>query len=95
MEFESGDKVPADCRLVESYDLVIDESPLTGESHGVRKEDDVVIEQHSELADRMNMSYRGTLVLEGHAKGIVTSIGKETEIGKVGELLQGVTEGKT
>jgi len=95
VEFESGDKVPADCRIVESFDLVVDESPLTGESHGVRKEDDVIIEQPAELADRKNMCYMGSLVLEGRAKGIVTTIGNETEIGKIGELLQGVTEGKT
>jgi Ca2+-transporting ATPase len=95
VEFESGDKVPADCRIVESFDLVIDESSLTGESHGVRKEDDVVIQQPAELADRKNMCYMGTLVLEGRAKSIVAAIGKETEIGKIGELLQGVTEGKT
>jgi P-type Ca2+ transporter type 2C len=95
VEFESGDKVPADCRLVESFDLVMDESPLTGESHGVRKEDDVVIEQPAELAERKNMGYMGTLVLEGRAKSIVTATGKQTEIGKIGELLQGVTGGKT
>lgn len=95
VEFESGDKVPADCRLVESFDLVMDESPLTGESHGVRKEDDVVIEQPAELAERKNMCYMGTLVLEGRAKSIVTATGKQTEIGKIGELLQGVTGGKT
>jgi Ca2+-transporting ATPase len=95
VEFESGDKVPADCRLVESFDLVMDESPLTGESHGVRKEDDVVIEQAAGLADRKNMCYMGTLVLEGRAKSIVATTGKQTEIGKIGELLQGVTRGKT
>jgi P-type Ca2+ transporter type 2C len=95
VEFESGDKVSADCRLVESFDLVMDESPLTGESHGVRKEDDVIIEQSAELADRKNMCYMGTLVLEGRAKSIVTAIGKQTEIGKIGELLEGVTGGKT
>jgi len=95
VEFESGDKVPADCRLVESFDLVMDESPLTGESHGVRKEDDVVVEQLAELADRKNMCYMGTLVLEGRAKSIVTTTAKQTEIGKIGELLQGVTGGKT
>jgi Ca2+-transporting ATPase len=96
VEFESGDKIPADCRLSESFDLVIDESPLTGESHGVRKDSDLIVEPAAaELADRKNMCYMGTLVLEGRAKGIVTSIGKQTEIGKIGELLQGVSEGKT
>jgi Ca2+-transporting ATPase len=95
VEFESGDKVPADCRLAESFDLVIDESPLTGESHGVRKEGEVMIEKVAELADRRNMCYMGTLVLEGRAKSVVTAIGRQTEIGKIGELLEGVSRGKT
>ena len=94
VEFEAGDRVPADCRLVESFDLVVDESPLTGESHGVRKDPDAVLGQ-VDLAERVNMCYMGTLVLEGRAKGAVVSTGKTTEMGKVGELLQGVTEGKT
>lgn len=94
VEFESGDKVPADCRLIESFDLVIDESPLTGESHGVRKDSDAILGQ-IELAERANMCYMGTLVLEGRAKSIVTTTGIQTEIGKVGELLQGVSGGKT
>ncbi len=94
VEFESGDKVPADCRLVEAFDLVIDESPLTGESHGVRKDSDAVLGQ-ADLAERVNMCYMGTLVLEGRAKAVVVTTGKNTEMGKVGELLQGVSEGKT
>jgi Ca2+-transporting ATPase len=94
VEFEAGDKVPADCKLIESFDLTIDESPLTGESQGVRKDGDTILGQ-VELADRINMCYMGTLVLEGRAKAIVVSIGKQTEIGKVGELLQGVSGGKT
>jgi Ca2+-transporting ATPase len=94
VEFESGDKVPADCRLIESFDLVVDESPLTGESHGARKDSDVFLGQ-VDLAERTNMCYMGTLVLEGRAKSIVTSTGIQTEIGKVGELLQGVSGGKT
>lgn len=94
VEFESGDKIPADCRLIESFDLVVDESPLTGESHGARKDSDVML-GNVDLAERTNMCYMGTLVLEGRAKSIVTSTGVQTEIGKVGELLQGVSVGKT
>jgi Ca2+-transporting ATPase len=94
VEFEAGDKVPADCRLIESFDLTIDESPLTGESHGVRKDGDA-IQGQVDLADKINMCYMGTLVLEGRAKAIVVSTGKQTEIGKIGELLQGVSGGKT
>lgn len=95
IEFEAGDKVPADCRLVESFDLVIDESPLTGESHGIRKDGDIVLASQVELAEKTNMCFMGTLVLEGRAKGVIVSTGKHTEIGKIGELLQGVSGGKT
>jgi P-type Ca2+ transporter type 2C len=95
IEFEAGDKVPADCRLVESFDMVIDESPLTGESHGVRKDSDAVLGGQVELAERINMCFMGTLVLGGRAKALVVSIGKQTELGKIGELLQGVSGGKT
>jgi Ca2+-transporting ATPase len=95
VEFESGDKIPADCRLLESFDLVIDESPLTGESQGVRKEDDYVSAPQVDLAERKNMCFMGTLVLEGRAKGAVVATGRQTEIGKIGELLQGVSGGKT
>jgi Ca2+-transporting ATPase len=95
VEFEAGDKVPADCRLVESFDLVIDESPLTGESYGIRKDSDAALSGQAELAERTNMCFMGTLVLEGRAKGVVVSTGGHTEIGKIGELMQGVSEGKT
>ncbi len=103
IEFEAGDKVPADCRLVEAFDLVIDESPLTGESQGARKDSEVISttttvdggKEDVELAERKNMCYMGTLALEGRAKAVVVSTGRQTEIGKVGELLQGVSGGKT
>lgn len=95
VEFEAGDKIPGDCRLVEAFDLVIDESPLTGESHGIRKDSDATLGSQVELAERINVCLMGTLVLQGRAKGIVVSTGKQTEIGKVGELLQGVSAGKT
>lgn len=95
IEFESGDKVPADCRLTESFDLTVDESPLTGESHAVRKNYESILKENLELAERTNICYMGTLILEGRAKGIVIKTGKFTEVGKIGELLQGVSEGKT
>lgn len=94
IEAEAGDKVPADCRLAESFDLVVDESPLTGESHGIRKDSEAILGE-VDLAERTNMCFMGTLVLQGRAKGIVVATGKQTEVGKIGELLQGVTAGKT
>ncbi len=95
VEFEAGDKIPADCRLLEAFDLVIDESPLTGESHGIRKDSEAALGSQVELAERINVGFMGTLVLQGRAKGIVVSTGKQTEIGKIGELMQGVSGGKT
>jgi P-type Ca2+ transporter type 2C len=109
IEFEAGDKIPADCRLVEAFDLVADESPLTGESQGARKDSEAIAittigssggapeegVEEVELAERKNMCYMGTLALEGRAKAVVVTTGRQTEIGKVGELLQGVSGGKT
>jgi Ca2+-transporting ATPase len=95
VEFESGDKIPADCRLLESFGLVVDESPLTGESQGVRKDREPILGQQLDLADKKNMCFMGTLVLEGRGKGIVVATGKQTEIGKIGELMQGISGGKT
>ncbi len=95
IEFASGDKIPADSRLIDSFGVIVDESPLTGESHGVLKNADILTNQESDLTDRKNMCYMGTLVLEGTAKAVVTTIGKETEVGKIENLLQGVEIGKT
>ena len=110
IEFEAGDKIPADCRLIEAFDLVADESPLTGESQGALKDSEAIAittntttgssdnaakEEEVELAERKNLCYMGTLALEGRAKAVVVTTGRQTEIGKVGELLQGVTGGKT
>ncbi len=100
IEFEAGDKIPADCRLVEAFDLVADESPLTGESQGARKDSEAIVittitttgssdnaakEEEVELAERKNMCYMGTLALEGRAKAVVVTTGRQTEIGKVGD----------
>lgn len=85
---ESGSQVPADLRLIDTKELFVNESLLTGESIDVHK-DAAFISADEELpvADRINMAYAGSFVSKGRAKGVVTAIGLDTEIGKVAELL--------
>lgn len=86
---KAGDKVPADIRLTEVFDLQIDESALTGESVPVNKTTHPV-DEDSGLGDRLSMAYSGTLVVFGHARGIVTSTAEQTEIGRISSLLSNV-----
>lgn len=60
IEFEAGDRIPTDCRLIESFGVVIDESSLTGESHGVLKDYSLIYSNQTELAERKNVCYMGT-----------------------------------
>ncbi|MFH1283316.1 MAG: HAD-IC family P-type ATPase [bacterium] len=87
---ESGDKVPADLRLVKVRDLKIDESPLTGESLPVEKTSGE-LPQSTVLADRTNMAYSGTLVSTGRGRGLVVSIGDKTETGRISHLITEAT----
>lgn len=92
---ETGDYVAADMRLIESTNLKVDESALTGESEPVEKDASLVYESEVVLAERYNLAYMSTLVSYGKAYGIVTSVGMETEIGKIATMLDAVEEGKT
>ncbi|RMH09604.1 MAG: cation-transporting P-type ATPase, partial [Nitrospirae bacterium] len=83
---ESGDKVPADLRLVSVRDLQIDESALTGESVAVSKVDHI-LPQDTLMADRLNMAYSGTLVIRGRGLGIVVTTGAATELGRIHQLV--------
>lgn len=89
-----GDKVPADGRILESYNLKIDEMALTGEWLAAKKNSDILPEA-TPLADRDNMVYMGTIVEDGKGKAVVTEIGIETEIGKVAQLVKETKEEKT
>ncbi|EDZ62004.1 cation-transporting P-type ATPase [Sulfurimonas gotlandica GD1] len=83
---QSGDKVPADIRLLSSRELQIDESALTGESTSVAKME-IPLKKETSLADRSNMLYSSTLVTYGMGTGIVVEIGDNTEIGHISKLL--------
>ena len=87
----SGDKVPADMRLLSVRDLRVDESSLTGESLPVEKIADE-LNHDTLLADRLNMTYASSLVTYGQGKGIVTATGDHTEVGRISELIASADE---
>ncbi|HRP95164.1 MAG TPA: cation-transporting P-type ATPase [Rhodocyclaceae bacterium] len=89
----SGDKVPADLRLLEVRSLRVEEAALTGESMPVEKGVDPVAVDAS-LGDRSSMAYSGTLVAYGQAVGVVVGTGARTEIGRISAML-GAIEGLT
>lgn len=80
---ESGDKVPADLRLLVDHDLKVDESLLTGESLPVLKDSKAVLTEDTVLGDRLNMLYTGTLVSRGRARGVVVNTALNTELGRI------------
>jgi len=82
----AGDKVPADARIIEGHDLKVDEMVLTGEFIPSLKYTEVLPE-NTILADRENMVYMGTVVLEGAGKAIVVGTGVNTEIGKISQMI--------
>lgn len=80
---ESGDRVPADVRLISANELEISEAAITGESIPVIKDADLIIEQDSVLGDRLNMAFAGTLVNSGRSRAIVVKTGRNTELGSI------------
>jgi Ca2+-transporting ATPase len=84
---EAGDKVPADLRILEAFDLRTNEFSLTGESTAQGKTSNVIREKQV-LADRDNMAYTGTTVATGNAVGVVVRTGMKTEMGKIASMTQ-------
>ena len=85
---ETGCYVPADIRLTNTYNLKVEESSLTGETEAVEKDENAVFNnQKIPLGDMKNMVFAGTAVVNGHAEGIVTNIGMNTEVGKIASMI--------
>lgn len=84
---EAGNYVPADCRLINSYNLKIEESSLTGETIPVLKEANVMLSENASLGDMINMAFATTIVVNGHAEAIVTETGMNTNVGKIAKMI--------
>ncbi|MDD5190705.1 MAG: cation-translocating P-type ATPase [Dehalococcoidales bacterium] len=91
----TGDKVPADMRLVEVANLNTAEAPLTGESTPIEKTINTVPGAEVPVGDRKNMVYTGTSVTYGRGRGVVIATGMQTEFGKIAQMLQDVEEEET
>src|SRR5690606_24633145 len=85
---EAGDIVPADARLFNLSSLRTEEASLTGESHSIEKKTVAIQQENLVPGDQHNMVFKGTIVSNGSAKAVVTSIGMETEIGKIAGMME-------
>ena len=87
IELDSGSFVPADCRLIECFNLKVEESSLTGETEPVLKTIEKIQNQELALGDMKNMAFMGSVVVAGHAKAIVTETAMNTKIGKIANMI--------
>ena len=92
---ETGDKIVADGRLLESNDLAVDESALTGESLPVEKDAKSVCPAGTPVAERVNMLYSGCFVFAGNGQMLVTGVGNETEFGQIAQELSSIEKTTT
>ena len=84
---ESGNYVPADCRLLETYNLKIEESSLTGENLPSEKDANYICKKNEQLGDMKNMAFMASTVVNGHAKAVVTATGMRTAVGKIANMM--------
>ncbi len=91
----AGDFVPADVRLIESANLKIDESSLTGESVPADKKAGDILDPDTPLGDRDNSAFMGSIVNYGRAKGLVVNTGMDTELGKIAGMIESYEDKKT
>lgn len=87
IELEAGNYVPADCRIIEGYNLKIEESSLTGETEPVEKSEAQILEEKIPLGDMKNMGFMASIVVSGHGRAIVTDTGMNTKIGKIANMI--------
>ena len=84
---ETGSFVPADCRLINSYNLKIEESSLTGENVPEEKDATRILDSNTPMGDICNMAYATTIVVNGHGEAVVTETGMNTKVGKIAGMI--------
>jgi Ca2+-transporting ATPase len=92
---EAGNFIPADLRLLQTYNLRVEEAALTGESVPVQKDSEITLAEDSSLGDRKNSAFMGTLVSYGRGRGLVVETGMNTQIGRIAEMLSAVEDEET
>ncbi|HET7390857.1 MAG TPA: magnesium-translocating P-type ATPase [Nitrososphaeraceae archaeon] len=85
---KSGDSIPADCIIIESNDLFVNEATLTGETYPVEKSANIVLPAETPLRERTNSIFMGTFIVSGTAKALVIKTGANTELGKISDRLR-------
>jgi len=92
---KAGDSIPADARLIEAFNLVVEESPLTGESIAVEKDANALVSEKAPLGDQLNMLFSSCLITNGRAKAVIVATGMDTEMGKIAGMLNSTKRSKT
>lgn len=92
---ETGAVIPADLRLIESVNLKVQESALTGESVAVMKQTEALAGEDVPLGDRKNMAFSSGMVTYGRGRGVVTGTGMQTQVGKIADMLQQTADTET
>ena len=84
---EAGKFVPADCRLINSYNLKIEEAALTGENIPVEKDAKKILKKDIAMGDMVNFAFATTIVIGGHAEAVVTETGMNTRVGRIANMI--------
>ena len=84
---EAGNFVPADVRLIETFQLKIEESSLTGETEPILKDANKICRTKETLGDMKNMAFMSTVIVNGHGKAVVTQTGMDTKVGKIANMM--------
>lgn len=87
IDLEAGNFVPADCRILESYNLKIEESSLTGETEPSLKDADIICKKDIPLGDMKNMAFMASITVNGHGKAVVTETGMNTKVGQIANMI--------
>ncbi|HPO28294.1 MAG TPA: HAD-IC family P-type ATPase, partial [Petrotogaceae bacterium] len=90
IQIDAGNSIPADCRIIQSVNLKVQESALTGESEPIEKMSDVISDVNLSLGDRKNTGYMGTVSTSGRGTAVVTQTGMNTELGHIAKMMQSV-----